>query len=332
MLSKHVKSPCCGATVRRFGQRRRQCAWCNKTWRIRTKKRGRPSIRIDLDLLRKVLLQRFTLRQLLARRPTLSLPSFRYRFRQALQRFVAQPHQNQIPQGALVLLADGLRFRFLDKPWVLYLTALKACDRQEAVFLDPILLPGMEGAKRWEQAFASIPTHAYQRIRGLAADNLRGMQLIAKRRRWVLQLCQFHMIHKLQFHRRGAKRKLKGGKVREEIYLLIRKALSLPKGKELTAVTNRLWDLTETSCGTRRMRLVVLEFLYCLDYYRTFETHPDLGLPATTNTMESMGSVVREALRRSHAASNPKSLLLWVTALLRLRPVIICNDKRVQPN
>ena len=332
MITLHAKSPCCGATVRRFGQRRRQCTQCHQTWRIRVKKRGRPQTRIHVEVLHKVLLRRFTLCQLLERRSTLSLPAFRYRFRQTLQRFVKQKPVHQIPQGPLILLADGMRFKFSGKVWVLYLTALKSCHRKEAVFLDPLLISGMEGAKRWEQVFAAIPTHAYQRICGLVSDNLRGMQLIARRRNWVLQLCQFHMIYKLQFHRRGLHRKLKGGKVREEIYLLIRKALILPDGLALKDVLDRLRHLTETSCGTRRMRLVVLEFLYCIDYYRAFETHPDLGLPSTNNTMESMGSIVRDALKRSHAASNPKSLLLWATALLRLRPATICNNKRLQPN
>lgn len=332
MIARHAKSPCCHAPIRRFGQRRRQCSRCLRTWRIRQKKRGRPQARIPADLFGKVLLGRFTLRQLAERRPTLRLPAFRYRFRQALQRFVRQPRSLRIPHGPLILLADGLRFRFSGKPWVLYLTALKSCQGKSAVFLDPLLIVGMEGAKRWERVFAAIPPHAYDRICGLVADNLRGMQLIARRRRWVLQLCQFHMIHKLQFHRRGPRRKLKGGRVREEIYLLIREALALPAGPALKGVLNRLKHLTETSCGTRRMRLTVLEFLYCIDYYRAFESHPNFGFPSTTNTMESMGSVIRDALRRSHAASNPDSLLLWATALIRLRPHIVCNGKHLQPN
>jgi hypothetical protein len=280
-----------------------------------------------LTLLTDALLNKYTLRQLAQRRARLALPTFRYRFRQALHRFVTRPGPQQIPRGPLVLLADGLWFQFEGKPWVLYLTALKPCAGKAAFFLDPLLIAGKEGATRWEQAFAAIPAQARARIRALVVDNLRGMHLVANRRRWVLQLCHFHLILKLQVHRRGPRRALKGGTVREEIYHLIRKALDLPEGPRLKSVLGHLHRLAQTSCGTRRMQAVVREFLDCLTYYRTYRTHPALGLPTTTNTVESMGGLIRDLLRRSRAASSPRSLLLWATALIRLRPEIICNGK-----
>ena len=282
---------------------------------------------MPLTLLNEALLNRYTLRQLARRRAGLALPTFRYRFRQALHRFVERRGPKRIPHGALVLLADGLWFRFAGKPWVLYLTALKPCAGKSAFFLDPLLIAGKEGATRWEQAFAAIPVLAQARIRALVVDNLRGMQLLANRRRWVLQLCHFHLILKFQVHRRGPRRALKGGKVREEIYQLVRNALELPEGPRLNSVLGRLQRLAQTSCGTRRMQAVVREFLYCIEYYRAYQNHPTLGLPATTNTVESMGGIIRDLLRRSRAASNPRSLLLWVTALIRLRPKVTCNGK-----
>jgi hypothetical protein len=280
-----------------------------------------------VTLLNDALVNKYTLRQLAQRRARLALPTFRYRFRQALHRFVTRPDPKQIPRGPLVLLADGLWFQFEGKPWVLYLTALKPCAGQSAFFLAPLLIAGKEGATRWEQAFAAIPAQARARIRALVVDNLRGMQLVANRRRWVLQLCHFHLILKLQVHRRGPRRALKGGKVRQEIYHLIRHALELPEGPRLKSVLGRLHRLAQTSCGTRRMQAVVREFLDCITYYRTYRTHPALGLPATTNTVESMGGIIRDLFRRSRAASSPRSLLLWATALIRLRPEITCNGK-----
>lgn len=280
-------------------------------------------------LLHKVLLNGYTLRQLTERRTRLSLATVRYRFRQALGRFVSRPGPQKIPRGPLVLLADGLWFQFARKPWVLYLTALKSCSGHSAFFLDPLLFPGKEGATRWEQVVAAIPAHAQARIRALVVDNLRGMHLLAKRRRWVLQLCHFHLILKLQVHRRGPRRALKGGTVREEIYRLIRNALELPEGPRLSRVIGRLERLAQTSCGTQRMQAVVREFLYCIGHYRAYQAHPTLGLPTTTNTVESMGGIIRDLLRRSRAASSPRSLLLWATALIRLRPEITCNGKAI---
>lgn len=327
MKSKHAKSPCCAARIRRFGPRRRQCLLCKRTWTVRPKRRGRPRHRIPVTLLNEALLNKYTLRQLAQRRARVALPTFRYRFRQALHRFVTRPSPKQIPRGPLVLLADGLWFQFEGKPWVLYLTALKPCAGKSAFFLAPLLIAGKEGATRWEQAVAAIPAQARARIRALVVDNLRGMHLVADRRRWVLQLCHFHLILKLQVHRRGPRRALKGGTVREEIYHLIRTALELPEGPRLKSVLGRLHRLAQTSCGTRRMQAVVREFLACIKSYRMYRTHPALGLPTTTNTVESMGGIIRDLFRRSRAASNPRSLLLWATALIRLRPEITCNGK-----
>ena len=113
--------------------------------------------------LHKVFVQGFTVGQLSSRRQGVALPAYRYRFRQALQRFVARPGPQRIPPGGLVLLADGLWFQFDRRPWVLYLMALKPCTGNYAVFLDPLLLPGKEGASRWQQALATISQRARRR-------------------------------------------------------------------------------------------------------------------------------------------------------------------------
>src|ERR1700690_3004668 len=123
MVARHAKSPCCGCKVRRFGGRRRQCSDCKKTWSIRKKKRGRPRIRPRNAVIERTLLGRYTLRQLAKERGLLSAPTLRYRFRQALVRFVELPRQYRVPNEPLILLADGMRFQFAGKPWVLYLMA-----------------------------------------------------------------------------------------------------------------------------------------------------------------------------------------------------------------
>lgn len=325
MNSKHAKSPCCGAGVRRFGPRRRQCVRCQHTWTIRPRKRGRPVHRTPSSVLHRVLVDGFTLGQLFSQRPGVALPAYRYRFRQALRRFVARPSPQPIPPGPLVLLADGLWFEFAGRPWVLYLTALKPCQGNYAVFLDPLLLPGKEGASRWQQAVAAIPLGATRRIRAIVVDNLPGMRRLAHQRRWVLQRCHFHLLLKLQAQRRGVRYALRGGPVREEIHRLIRGALNLPDGPRLQRTLARLGRLSHTDCGTIRIQTTVREFLQGLEFYRSYLTHPRLGLPRTTNTVESMGRILREMFRSSRSGSNPASVLLWATALIRLRPTVTCN-------
>lgn len=267
----------------------------------------------------------FTLSQLFSKRAGVALPAYRYRFRQALRRFVARPSPQKIPRGPLVLLADGLWFEFEGVPWVLYLTALKPCHGNYATFLDPLLLPGKEGASRWQQALAAIPPSATRRIQAMVVDNLPGMQKLARQHAWVLQLCHFHLLLKLQAYRRGVRYALRGGAVREEIHQLIRSALERPEGSRLSGVLERLRRLSRGDCGTDRIRTTVREFLRGPQFYRAYRTHPHLGLPRTTNSVESMCRLLRELLRSSRAGSNPASVLLWTTALIRARPKVICN-------
>jgi hypothetical protein len=272
-----------------------------------------------------VLVEGFTLGQLFSKHSGVALPAYRYRFRQALRRFVARPSPQKIPRGPLVLLVDGLWFEFDGMPWVLYLTALKPCRCNYATFLDPLLLPGKEGASRWQQAVAAIPTGATRRIRAMVVDNLPGMRRLAQQHQWVLQLCHFHLLLKLQAQRRGVRYTLRGGPVREEIHQLIRGALALPDGDRLSRTLERLTRLSHGDCGTLRIQTTVREFLQSLQFYRSHLTYPLLGLPRTTNSVESMGRILRELFRSSRAGSNPASVLLWATALIRLRPRVTCN-------
>ena len=276
-----------------------------------------------------MLVDGLTLTQLYSRRTGVALPAYRFRFRQALHRWVARPSPQAIPRGPLVLLADGLWFEFDGIPWVLYLTALKSCRSNEAIFLDPLLLPGREGATRWQQAVEAIPVAARNRIRAMVVDNLPGMQKIAGQQQWVLQLCHFHLLLKLQAQRGRVRYRLRGGAVREEIHPLIHSALKMPAGPQLDATVQRLHRLAKGNCGTERIQITVREFLKGMPYYRSYLQYPELGLPWTTNSVESMCRLVREMFRSSRAGSNPDSVLLWATALLRLRPRLVCNGHSI---
>lgn len=271
----------------------------------------------------------FTLGQIFSKRPGVALPAYRYRFRQALRRFVVRPSPQKIPRGPLVLLADGLWFKFDGRPWVLYLTALKSCRASYATFLDPLLLPGKEGASRWQQVLAAIPPDATCRIQAVVVDNLPGMRRIARERRWVLQLCHFHLLLKLQAQRHGVRYALRGGPVREEIHRLVRAALHLPDGQRLSRNLKRLELVSQGDCGTQEIQTTVREFLKNLPHYRSYLCHPHLGLPWTTNTVESMGRLLREMFRSSRAGSNPASVRLWATALIRMRPNVNCNGHSI---
>src|SRR5688572_10876950 len=135
MHSCHAKSPCCKARIYHFGSRRRQCSQCKRTWRIRKKRRGRKFWRVRPGALQAVLLEGRTLKTL-APRYGLTHQALSWRFRRTLRQFVSRSRRLRLPRGPLVLVLDGLYFRFGGKDWVLYLMAVKPCHQNRAVFLD----------------------------------------------------------------------------------------------------------------------------------------------------------------------------------------------------
>jgi hypothetical protein len=277
-------------------------------------------------LLHRVLVQGFTLRQLADRHGRGPAPAYRSRFRRALRQFVSQPAPQVLPPGPLVLLIDGVWFQFAATPWVLYLRALKACHGHHAVFLDPLLLPGAEHVSRWQRVLAELPPAVLVRIQALVADNLPGLRPLAAAHGWILQLCHFHLLLKLEAVRRGRRaRTLRGGPVRDELIQLVRDVLDLPTGPPWHHAVAALHARAHGDCGTHRIRMMVRECLRELPCYRAYREYPDLALPRTTNSVEAMGRLLRDLFRRSRAGSNPQSVQLWATAFIRLHPTITCN-------
>lgn len=325
MVSKHAKSPCCSSRIRRYGGRRRQCLACKKTWTIRPRRRGRRRKRLPPETLLKVLKHGYSLTHFARRRPHRVASTFRHHFRRLLWSYVSRPRKVVLPSGPLILLLDGLWFRFGNNPWVLYQVGLKPCAGKAVVFLDPTLLPGRESLSKWEAVVAKIPANFQRRIVGIVVDDLQGMRQLAYRRDWVLQLCQFHLTLKLYGRRGMLLHAQVGGPPRRELKALLRKALSLPAGVELDAVMLRVAELANEPLLAPRIRAVARELCHSLDHYRAYLRHPELGLPHTTNVVESMGARIRGGLHRHKAATNPGSLIIWATALTRASPNISCK-------
>jgi len=245
--------------------------------------------------------------------------------------FVSHPRSVKLP-GPLVLLIDGLYFRFNRRPWVLYLMALKPCHQNRAVFLDPLLFPGREEISCWSQTISTIAAGVQKHIRALVSDQIRGITSLATEKGWALQLCHFHLISQLQGNRGRRKRKVAGRNMREVCYQLTRQALELPDGSRLQRVLKRLNELTREPGNAVRTRMVVREFLRRTDQFRAYRKHPHLNLPTTTGTVEAMGRILRDLMRRTRSVRSPKALRLWATAMIRMHPELTCNGKHFQPN
>jgi hypothetical protein len=326
MNSLHAKSPCCRAKIHRFGSRRRQCSRCKRTWSIRRKKRGRKRWRNSPGLLEAILVQGRSLKSL-APRPGLTQQAMGHRWRQTLRRFVFRPRVLRLPRGPLVLILDGLYFRFRGKDWVLYVMAVKPCHQNRAIFLDPVLLAGRENMQGWSQAFTTIPAYIHRRIRASVSDEVSGIIRLGTSHGWIVQLCHFHLISRLQNCRGRRNRNLVGRPLREALYQHVRQALELPDGPRLQTVLKKLRRLVGQATGLRVIRMIVREFLRRIDHFRAYRKYPELDLPTTTGSVEAMNRRVRDLMRQTRSIKSPQALHLWATALIRRRPMVMCNGK-----
>lgn len=252
--------------------------------------------------------------------------------RGALQAFVSRRRVLRVPPGPLVLLIDGVWVQFRGRPWVVYLMAVKPVAANQAIFLDPVVLPGREDVRRWADALATLPPTVTARICALIADDLRGFVALAAARGWVLQLCHFHLLSRLQARRGRRKRSLPDRQAREQLYQLTRRVITLPDGRRLRAACAALQALTAQVTTPARMRMTARECLRRLGHYRAYALHPHLHLPATTGSVEAMARIIRALLHRTRNLSSPHALRIWVTALIRIRPTVMCNGRSHQPN
>jgi hypothetical protein len=323
------KSSCCNEIVWTLRKRRRQCSRCERTWRVRTKKRGRPRRRQDSKLIERVLVRRRSLTEL-AKERGLTRQALSYRFLRALERR-RRPAAVAL-NGDSILLVDGVWFRFRRRPWVLYLMATRPLEGQQATFRVPLLLEGPESKTAWLKALDTIPFSDRARIRALVCDNFVGSRSIARAKGWILQLCHFHLI--AQFRRRLGYRNLQtpSRRFRHEAYRLIRIALSTADERQAASIAIHLKLLAKESVGARRFANLIRQFVLRLPEYRAYRLHPELHLPTTTGSVESMGRVIRDLLRRTRSISSPTALERWVTNYVEVRPHVICRGNVLPTN
>jgi hypothetical protein len=323
------KSPCCNQIVWVFAGRLRQCSRCLRRWRVRTKKRGRPRRRHDSRLIERVLVRRRSLTELAIER-RLTRQALSYRFVRALERRRG-PAAVAIDDDS-ILLADGVWFRFKRRPWVLYLMATRPLEGQKATFRKPVLLEGPESKTAWIKALDTLPETDRARIRAIVCDHFVGSRSIARDNGWILQLCHFHLI--AQFRRRLGYRNLRTPSriLRQEAYSLVRLALSTADERQAASISIHLKQLAREAIGSRRFANLIRQFVLRLPEYRAYRLHPALHLPTTTGSVESMGRVIRDLLRRTRSISSPTALERWVTSYVEVRPHVTCRGGDLPPN
>lgn len=326
----HEKSPCCREKIWRLNERRRQCAKCQKTWRVWKRKRGRRRIRTSPDLA-----HRFVFHRLLPVRA--SLPGLsagrnkrQYRLAQSRRRcFSACSWQPAPRNGKLIVIADAL-VKFAEKKWhTWYFTLVRPIDSIWAVVLPPYHRLGTETVLGWRKAFDALGADILTRIEALVCDGHRGLVSESRWRNWKLQRCHFHLIARLQ----GRRSKWKSSRHYEEgwrIYTLAKQVLKEPREEKLWPILNELEEIGWTS-DSPEIRKTISGFVNHWREYRAYLKYPELKLPTTNNTAESLIGLVEEVCRRARGFKNLKVLNEWIICVSKTRPFIKCNGKNL-PN
>lgn len=265
-----------------------------------------------------------------SRRSKVSLATLSARHTKLLNTAMRRPPSIHYPRGSLLLMIDGLWFSFKRQRWTLYCLALRAVKGSRARILPPILCPGKESAWQWQTLIGELPYSVRRRIKALVSDHFSGVEAIAEREGWLLQLCHFHLISFLYTILGGNKRTVKWRRGRFRAYRAVRALLVEPDERKAARIRKRIEVLMNDVQCPRRWKMRLREFLRCAQLYRIYLAHPELNLPTTTNAIENLNSRLRALTYRSRGFRTPEALERWVNAYVHFHPDVQCNRKNDQ--
>lgn len=331
MNKLHAKSACCNATVYRCGGRRRQCHRCKKTWSIRLKKRGRKNIRVHPSIDTIAFASRESLRHK-ARRLHKSREAMRRRHAKNLETLLRKTAKPEAPPGKLIAVVDAISCSFEKNPFTLYLMLLRPIRSKEAVVMEPVLMEGYETVIGWRKIFGKLPCETRKYIKAVVSDGLTGMESHVLRQGWIHQRCHFHLLKMLQSLRGKRWKKVSQKSLREKIYQLIRKFLETQSEDEAERLFAKLHELSrKTSCPYwfgRRVRGCLKQW----KSFRSYRIYPELHIPTTTNSIESVNRLIKDTVHRTRGFKTSESFLRWIILQVRTMPRIACNGHNYPQN
>lgn len=324
MNKKHAKSPCCQGKVIKFGERRRQCCTCRKTWRIRQKKTGRKKKRVQGDLAASFLKNQRLSSYSLALKSGRSEDVMNRKMRISLDKLVLNTPYSKLPtKSPLVVIADAMIQQVENKLFSVYFILVKTTESSKAIIAPPYFEEGAESCIGWKNAFYSLPKPVSKGIKVVVSDGHLGLKSLALRNGWLIQRCQFHLLASLQ-GRRSKSRFSRHREVGEAVFTLVKDVINNPIEEDIRTSIDQLKKIMAdtSSPGLRRL---LRGFLKRYKQFRTFIDYPELNLPRTSNSAESMVGCVRSLLRRTKGFRSIGSLKLWIEGLIKCKKHIICN-------
>lgn len=331
MNNLHAKSPCCREKFTRYGQRRRQCSKCGGTWRIRQKKRGRKRLRDNPEYAHRYLERSLTYQS----SHRLTPDQFRYRIGKGQKRFLETASPVPIyPNVPCVVVVDAMINKIMGRYYTTYIVLIRPVKDNTAIIYGAYTLPGYENGHAWTHVLTErIPEGLRRQIKAIVCDGARIFPRIAAMNEWVLQRCHFHLLAALHTRLSGRRMRKRYRLVGKRLTALIRTVITSTDEAEISRALVRLkrYQYSETVPVTVRER-ILHGFLREYREYRTYLKHPELNLPRTTGSCESMVRIFRTFLGRTHGISSPGAFDQWIRAIVAKRKTIRCNGTISQPN
>lgn len=326
MKKLHTKSPCCCGRIIKFGNRRRQCVICRKTWRIRPKRRGRNPKRVSADLFVKYIRGEIPTSYTLARmRQGQSRDQRERSLRASLKKFVGATLWTPLPHSELLIaIADAMITTIDKRTYTFYFILTRGIRSESAVIAEPYIVEGSESCEGWREAFARLPELTLFSICALVCDSHRGLQSIAIKKKWIIQQCNFHLIARIQ----GRRSRFTYSRHRQEgdyLYRLVSEAITNPDEEAILDTVREIWEISRLT-RSKNLRIYLSGFARKYWEYRSYLQYPQLNLPRTTNSIESLIGSVRKLSHRAHGFKTIESLTLWVHALLKEKKYATCRS------
>lgn len=327
----HEKSLCCRGEIRRFGGRRQQCKQCLQTWTRWPKRRGRKRKRVSKQIVVQFLQHgvgsayaRQRDRSLSARTITRDI----IRSRDLLCRTTSWPTPpNKAP---FILIADAVIKRVGRTHYTAYCLFIRTPREKQATILPPTILAGGETQPGWNVALHALPPVIRDHTMALVCDGHRGTVNYAKRQKWVIQRCHFHLIAAIQGRRSRwtwSRHREESRRIFEYVYAILEAKDDAKLGKQLHALQKCAF-----STSSPQLRKILIGFINNYAYYRSYLYYPHLNLPTTTNTAESFISSIEELCHRLRGFPTPHSFFKWTETLVKFRKKIVCNGNYQQKN
>lgn len=327
MNKLHEKSPCCQGQIRRFGKRRRQCSACKKTWRVWKKKKGRKKIRTSGNFFIRYLEHRLPSLRGLSKE--LNVPEWvlKYRLKTHRQKFVAKTPWPCLPQNEPLLAIADAAIQFVEGSfYTFYFINIRRINEDFAYPAPPHVRKGSEVAAGWYEAFHLLPEGTKNSILALICDGHGGLTSLGKRQNWIVQRCHFHLISRIQ----GRKSKGKFSRHRAEgklIYGLVKKVLTAKREKLISKYLSEIKQLALLPTTSYELKTTLLGFTKHYQDYRNYISHPELHLPRTTNSIESMIGGIRNLCQRAKGFRTLESFTDWTIAFLKAKRKFKCRGQ-----